>query len=179
MFWLIWIPLYEEFQPLFVTNGTRLEDFNQTSADSLSNETRDQFEQNMTRTMNDNKTKTNTKDSALDKNRENNSETSYNGSNLLNTTNFSAYQNGENETSSTNSFVDLPDFNVNIIYYTIYSPNGIAVQLLQNFFVWLTSSLFWLYFTPFYTRSQFYHTIYLQLNQKAEPFLQMSRFIYI
>ena len=25
-------------------------------------------------------------------------------------------------------------------------------QLIQNFFVWFTSSLFWLYFTPFYER---------------------------
>jgi hypothetical protein len=47
---------------------------------------------------------------------------------------------------------DIPDFNVTNIYYTVYSPNGIAVQLLQNTFVWFTSSLFWLYFTPFYSR---------------------------
>jgi len=47
---------------------------------------------------------------------------------------------------------DIPGFNVTNIYYTVYSPNGIAVQLLQNTFVWFTSSIFWLYFTPFYSR---------------------------
>jgi hypothetical protein len=47
---------------------------------------------------------------------------------------------------------DVPGFNVTDLYYNTYSPSGVAVQLLQNFFNWLTSTIFWLSFTPFYRR---------------------------
>ena len=50
------------------------------------------------------------------------------------------------------SFVDVPDFNVTAIYEFTFSPDGISVQLIQGFFVWLTSSLFWIYSTPFFGR---------------------------
>jgi hypothetical protein len=156
MFWLIWIPLYEEFQPLFVTNGTRADNFNQTrDSNNVSNGTWNEFEQNINETQIFNSNQTNTTDISWHKNNNNNTGIANLNEQTTNTTNLSVYKNRENETGNENQFVDIPDFNVNIIYYTVYSPNGIAVQLLQNFFVWLTSSLFWLYFTPFYTRWKF------------------------
>ena len=38
------------------------------------------------------------------------------------------------------------------IYYQTFSANGVAVQLLENFFNWVTSTMFWLSYTPFFRR---------------------------
>ena len=49
-------------------------------------------------------------------------------------------------------FADVPQFNVTFIYYGVYSPTGVAIQLVQNFFNWFSTTMFWLSYTPFYTR---------------------------
>ncbi len=49
-------------------------------------------------------------------------------------------------------FADVPQFNATFIYYGVYSPTGVAIQLVQNFFNWFSSTMFWLSYTPFYTR---------------------------
>ena len=63
-----------------------------------------------------------------------------------------------NETNSLNEeagaarFADVPQFNTSYIYFNVYSPSGVAIQLVQNFFNWLTSTMYWLSYTPFYER---------------------------
>jgi hypothetical protein len=49
-------------------------------------------------------------------------------------------------------FADVPQFNATFIYYGVYSPTGVAIQLVQNFFNWFSTTMFWLSYTPFYTR---------------------------
>jgi hypothetical protein len=61
--------------------------------------------------------------------------------------------NHEEETDSRPfSFNDSPDFNVTNIYEQTYSPDAIAIQLIQNCFNWFTSTIFWLTILPFYSR---------------------------
>jgi hypothetical protein len=52
----------------------------------------------------------------------------------------------------TDSFSNVPDFDVDYIYATAYSPNAVGTQLLQNFFNWFTTSVFWITFLSFYQR---------------------------
>ena len=71
---------------------------------------------------------------------------------------------GQNTTNSQNGkktkksllqklqFADVPDFDVEFIYEEVYSPDGIANQLLQNFFNWFCPTVFWFTFLPFYNR---------------------------
>lgn len=47
---------------------------------------------------------------------------------------------------------DVPAFNVTNTYEQTYSPDGVAIQLVQNFFNWFTSTVFWLSFLPFNVR---------------------------
>ena len=47
---------------------------------------------------------------------------------------------------------DVAQFNVTFIYYGVYSPSGVAIQLVQNFFNWFSTTMFWLSYTPFYNR---------------------------
>ena len=49
-------------------------------------------------------------------------------------------------------FADVPDFDTEFIYEEVYSPDGIANQLLQNFFNWFCPTIFWFTFLPFYNR---------------------------
>ena len=49
-------------------------------------------------------------------------------------------------------FADVPDFDTEFIYEEVYSPDGIANQLLQNFFNWFCPTVFWFTFLPFYNR---------------------------
>jgi len=61
--------------------------------------------------------------------------------------------NHDEESESTPfSLNDSPDFNATNIYEQTYSPDGIGIQLLQNFFNWFTSTIFWLTLLPFYGR---------------------------
>ena len=53
-------------------------------------------------------------------------------------------------------FADVPDFDVEFTYEEVYSPDGIANQLLQNFFNWFCPTVFWFSFLPFYERSVTY-----------------------
>ena len=54
--------------------------------------------------------------------------------------------------NETDSFLEVPDFDVNYVYVTAYSPNAVGTQLLQNFFNWFTTSVFWITFLSFYKR---------------------------
>ena len=47
---------------------------------------------------------------------------------------------------------DLPPFNVTNIYDSTFSPEGILIQLTQNFFNFFSNTLFWLSFIPVYER---------------------------
>ena len=47
---------------------------------------------------------------------------------------------------------DVPDFDVEFVYEETFSPDGIVNQLIQNFFNWFSSTMFWLSYTPFYNR---------------------------
>jgi hypothetical protein len=49
-------------------------------------------------------------------------------------------------------FADVPQFNATFVYYGVFSPTGVAIQLVQNFFNWFSSTMFWLSYTPFYNR---------------------------
>ena len=49
-------------------------------------------------------------------------------------------------------FADTAQFNTTFIYYGTFSPTGVAIQLLQNFFNWFSTTVFWLSYTPFYNR---------------------------
>ena len=49
-------------------------------------------------------------------------------------------------------FADSAQFNTTFIYYGVYSPTGVAIQLIQNFFNWFSTTMFWLSYTPFYER---------------------------
>ena len=49
-------------------------------------------------------------------------------------------------------FADVPDFDVEFTYEEVYSPDGIANQLVQNFFNWFCPTVFWFSFLPFYQR---------------------------
>lgn len=57
-----------------------------------------------------------------------------------------------NETIHHETFNDVPNFNVDNIYYQTFSPDGIAIQLLQNFFNWFTSTAFWVTYMSFTNR---------------------------
>ena len=43
-------------------------------------------------------------------------------------------------------------FNMTAVYYGSFSPDEIAVQLVQNFLVFFVSTMFWLSYIPFYER---------------------------
>ena len=43
-------------------------------------------------------------------------------------------------------------FNMTTVYQTTFSPEGIMIQMTQNFFNFLVSTMFWLSFLPFYER---------------------------
>ncbi len=60
-------------------------------------------------------------------------------------------------------FADTPQFNSTFIYYGTFSPTGVAIQLLQNFFNWLSTTVFWLSYTPFYKRL---HPIFAPSNNQ-------------
>ena len=69
-------------------------------------------------------------------------------------------QSSKNSASASNTtfwskymFADVPDFDVEFTYEEVYSPDGIANQLLQNFFNWFCPTVFWFSFLPFYQRS--------------------------
>ena len=49
-------------------------------------------------------------------------------------------------------FADVPDFQVDFINEQTFSPDGIANQLLQNFFNWFCPTVFWFTILPFYQR---------------------------
>ena len=49
-------------------------------------------------------------------------------------------------------FADVPDFDVEFIYEETFSPDGIANQLIQNFFNWFCPTVFWFSYLPFYNR---------------------------
>jgi len=49
-------------------------------------------------------------------------------------------------------FADVPEFDTEFVYEEVYSPDGIANQLLQNFFNWFCPTVFWFTFLPFYDR---------------------------
>ena len=51
-------------------------------------------------------------------------------------------------------FADVPDFQVTFINEQTFSPDGIANQLLQNFFNWFCPTVFWFTILPFYNQSQ-------------------------
>ena len=38
---------------------------------------------------------------------------------------------------------DVAKFNVTFIYYGTYSATGVAIQLVQNFFNWFSTTVFW------------------------------------
>jgi len=43
-------------------------------------------------------------------------------------------------------------FNMTTVYQTTFSPEGIMIQMTQNFFNFFVSTMFWLSFLPFYER---------------------------
>jgi hypothetical protein len=49
-------------------------------------------------------------------------------------------------------FADTAQFNSSFVYYGVFSPSGVAIQLVQNFFNWFSTTAFWLAYTPFYKR---------------------------
>lgn len=49
-------------------------------------------------------------------------------------------------------FGDPYVFNMTAVYYGSFSPDEVAVQLVQNFLVFFVSTMFWLSYIPFYER---------------------------
>ena len=49
-------------------------------------------------------------------------------------------------------FGDIVTVNVTHAYSDAISPDGVMIQMTQNFFTWVASPLFWLVYIPFYER---------------------------
>ncbi len=49
-------------------------------------------------------------------------------------------------------FGDVVTVNVTHAYIDAFSPDGVMIQMTQNFFTWVGSPLFWLTYIPFYER---------------------------
>ena len=127
MFWLSYIPVYEKFRPLFET-----EDSNVTDETDESNVTDEPAESNVT----EEPAEINASDETY----------------ILNEEAGTDETNSLNEEAGTARFADVPQFNTSYIYFNVYSPTGVAIQLVQNFFNWVTSTSYWLAYTPFYER---------------------------
>ena len=49
-------------------------------------------------------------------------------------------------------FGDPWSFNITTVYQTTFSPDGIMIQMVQNFFNFFAGTMFWLSYLPFYER---------------------------
>lgn len=90
---------------------------------------------------------------------------------------------------------DVPAFNVEDIYEQTFSPDGVANQLIQNFFNWFTSTVFWVLIAPFYNRllpifnadaqsssvGRLFQSVFNSTNEKCSPFIDLmtSEKVYI
>ena len=145
MFWLTYIPVYERLFPIFDT----------TEADALESQLSTNIDQ---RNDDDDDVKVNDYDN--DKNNRHHETFHFHNYEFSQDNDY--YKMSEDPQSNDISHeyflsrqprtADVAQFNVTFIYYGVYSPSGVAIQLVQNFFNWFSTTMFWLSYTPFYKR---------------------------